>query len=70
MPANDAAFVTALLRERQFSLFLEGHRWIDFRRFGRLNQLPLARATDQVPSAFPIPRNECLARNLTVPCSV
>lgn len=70
MPATDEVFITALLRERESSLFLEGHRWIDYRRFGRLNQLPLARPTDRVPNAFPIPRNECLARNLTVPCSV
>lgn len=69
VPATDAAFVSALLREREASLFLEGHRWIDYRRFDRLNQLPLARPTDRVPGAFPIPRSECLARELEVPCS-
>lgn len=68
-PASDADFVTALLHERRFSLLFEGgHRWIDHRRFDRLDQLPLARATDRVPTAFPIPREECVARELAVPC--
>ena len=43
-PATEAEFVTALLRERRYSLLFEGgHRWIDYRRFGRLSQLPLPR---------------------------
>lgn len=68
-PASDAAYVTALLRERRYSLLFEGgHRWIDHRRFGRLAELPRARSTDVVPAAFPVPRDECIARNLAVPC--
>lgn len=70
LPANDTEFIDALLYERQYSLLLEGHRWIDMRRFGRLGDLPRDRASDQVPSRFPIPRNECIARSLPVPCSV
>ena len=70
-PASDEAFVTALLRERRYSLLFEGgHRWIDHRRFGRLSELPLARSTDVVPVAFPVPRDECIARDLPVPCGV
>lgn len=61
MPATDAAFVTALLHERFYSLLFEGgHRWLDLRRFDRL---PAAWA-----SRFPIPEAECLARGLTSPC--
>src|SRR5262249_39860809 len=41
----DAAFVTALLYERRFSLLWEqGTRWIDARRFGRLADIPPAAA--------------------------
>ena len=38
--------VDQLLHERMYSLFLEGHRWVDVRRFGQFNTLP----TDQVGS--------------------
>ncbi|HEV2148057.1 MAG TPA: RagB/SusD family nutrient uptake outer membrane protein [Longimicrobiaceae bacterium] len=62
MPATDAAFVTALLRERFYSLLFEGHRWIDLRRF---NQLPAAWARK-----FPIPEAECLARERPTPCDL
>jgi hypothetical protein len=47
--------VDRLLYERRYSLFGEGHRWIDMRRFNRLNRLPLDRAGDVVPTAFPVP---------------
>jgi hypothetical protein len=68
-PATDEAFLDALLSERRWSLLFEGgHRWLDLRRFGRLGELPLDRASDQIPAAFPIPRNECIARSLPVPC--
>ncbi|RMH12568.1 MAG: RagB/SusD family nutrient uptake outer membrane protein [Gemmatimonadetes bacterium] len=71
MPANDTEFIDALLNERRWSLLFEGgHRWIDMRRFNRLNELPRDRPSDLVPSAFPIPRNECIARNLNVPCGL
>lgn len=70
-PANDTEFVDLLLGERRWSLLFEGgHRWLDARRFGRLGDLPLDRPTDLIPTAFPIPRNECIARELSVPCSV
>ena len=69
MPASDAAFIDALLYERRYSLMLEGgHRWLDMRRFDRLGDLPLARAGDVVADMFPIPRDECIARELAVPC--
>ena len=47
-----------LLKQRRYSLFGEAHRWIDMRRFGRLAELPNDRATDNVPSAVPVPANE------------
>ncbi len=68
--ATDAAFLTALMYERRYSLLWEqGTRWVDARRFGRLSSIP----TDippsfgtpgRVPTVMPIPKSECDARNL------
>lgn len=35
------ALINAILKERQFSLFYEGHRWIDMRRYNKLNEIIL-----------------------------
>jgi hypothetical protein len=64
-PATDEAFIDALLYERMFSLLFEGgFRWIDMRRFDRLDALPRDRSSDLIPVSFPIPRNECIARGV------
>ncbi|MDX1461808.1 MAG: RagB/SusD family nutrient uptake outer membrane protein [Marinirhabdus sp.] len=47
-----------MLMQRRYSLYAEGHRWIDVRRYGRLDELPLARPEDDVFSKFPIPLTE------------
>ncbi|OUR94723.1 hypothetical protein A9Q87_03565 [Flavobacteriales bacterium 34_180_T64] len=48
-----------LLYERRYSLFAEGHRWIDLRRFGRLNaEIIIDRPGDGIVTEFPIPQNE------------
>ncbi len=49
-----------MLRQRRYELFFEGHRWIDMRRYNRLDQLPLDRTGDNVWESFPIPENENL----------
>ena len=63
-PADDNAFITALLYERRYSIMYEGgYRWLDMRRFNRLsafNNFP--RAGDASPQFFPVPFTECLAR--------
>ena len=52
-----------LLYNKRYSLLFEGgHRWIDLRRYGRLNTLPLAGPAHTVPTRFPFPESECLAR--------
>lgn len=62
--SSDAAFVDELLYNRRYSLLFEGgHRWIDARRFGRLAALPRALPSHTVPSRFPFPEAECLARS-------
>jgi hypothetical protein len=52
------ALLTELLYQRRYSLFYEGHRWVDMRRYNLLSQLPLDRAGDDVWSAFPLPVSE------------
>lgn len=59
-----ATAIDQLLHERRYSLFAEGHRWVDMRRYGRLNQLPIDRTgdanrpDDQVFEQWPVPLNE------------
>jgi hypothetical protein len=50
--------VTQLLYEKRYSLFMEGHRWGDLRRYNRLNQLPVDRPSDAVISQMPRPETE------------
>ncbi len=63
-PFTSAAdFITELLKQRRYSLMFEGgHRWIDARRFNRLDTLPKALPTHNVHSRFPFTEAECLAR--------
>jgi len=53
-----AALEDEILFQRRYSLFGEGHRWIDMRRFSRISELPNDRAGDNVPDAVPVPANE------------
>ncbi|MBL7795265.1 MAG: RagB/SusD family nutrient uptake outer membrane protein [Saprospiraceae bacterium] len=54
-PTDDAALTNQLLHERRYSLFGEGHRWIDMRRYNRLGDIPTDRAGDVVHTQFPRP---------------
>lgn len=82
LPAVDLSSMTQseaideLLYDRRYSLWAEGgHRWIDARRYGRLDQLPVdcpdsdpatlitcPETSHQVNAAYPIPVDEQLAR--------
>ncbi|RPE12138.1 RagB/SusD family nutrient uptake outer membrane protein [Chitinophaga lutea] len=55
---TQAALITEMLHQRRYSLFAEGHRWVDMRRYNRLNQLPNPRAGDKVWDKFPVPLTE------------
>ncbi|ACY18602.1 RagB/SusD family nutrient uptake outer membrane protein [Haliangium ochraceum] len=57
----DAVF-EELVYQRRFGLLFEGHRWIDMRRWGLIEQLPLDREGDVVHTEFPIPTPEQNAR--------
>jgi len=69
LPADDAAFKTALLYERRYSLLFEGHRLIDLRRFDRQSELPIEKALNgnahKLNIRWPIPLPECNARGGT-----
>jgi hypothetical protein len=57
--ATDAASLTdELLHQRRYSLYGEGHRWVDMRRYGKLGELPIDRPEDDVWNQFPIPLTE------------
>ncbi len=50
--------VDRLLYERKYSLFGEGRRWVDVRRFNRLNSLPNDQTGDRIVRSFPRPQND------------
>jgi hypothetical protein len=68
--SGDAAFIDALLYDREFSLLWEqGTTWIDARRFNRLNSIPIGVTNGSVPTLMPIPSAECNARALGGNCN-
>jgi hypothetical protein len=50
--------INEILKQRRYSLFAEGHRWIDLRRYDKLSTLPIDRAGDDVWTEFPLPADE------------
>jgi hypothetical protein len=62
--AND--ILTELLLQKRYSTALEGDRWVDMRRYGRLSQLPLDIPSGPnmhfVAKVQPVPQAECLVR--------
>jgi hypothetical protein len=56
------AVLDELLYNRRYSLYYEGHRWIDARRHNRLTTLPRDLPAHRVFTQFPFPADECLAR--------
>ncbi|MFI5132576.1 MAG: RagB/SusD family nutrient uptake outer membrane protein [Chitinophagales bacterium] len=55
---TQAALIDEMLKQRRYSLYGEGHRWIDMRRYNRLGTLPIDRAGDDVWIQFPRPASE------------
>jgi hypothetical protein len=52
------ALINEVLNQRRYSLFYEGHRWVDMRRYDKLGDLPLDRPDDDVWEEFPLPVSE------------
>jgi len=65
-PANNADFTTELLLQSTLSLYQEGHRFVDYRRFGRLAALGTlpqdVAAGFNVATASTLPNQECDSR--------
>ena len=59
-PVTQEALIDEMLMQRRYSLWSEGHRFVDLRRYGRLNAdyLPIDREGDQVFTQFPRPITE------------
>ena len=55
---TQADLIDEMLKQRRYSLYGEGHRWIDMRRYNRLSELPLDRPDDNVWDKLPRPQNE------------
>ncbi|MBW8687115.1 RagB/SusD family nutrient uptake outer membrane protein [Chitinophaga rhizophila] len=55
---TQAALITELLYNRRYSLFMEGHRWVDLRRYNLLGTLPKDRPDDDVWARYPLPQSE------------
>lgn len=49
------ALINEMLFQRRYSLFFEGHRWVDARRYDKLATLPIDRPGDKIWTALPIP---------------
>ncbi len=60
-PTDSASLIDEMLNQRRYSLYAEGHRWVDMRRYNRLGQVAdpaFERPEDDVFSLFPIPLTE------------
>ena len=55
---SESEVMDEIAYQRRYSLFGEGHRWVDMRRWGRLNELPIDRVDDDVWELFPRPVSE------------
>jgi hypothetical protein len=57
---STAALITEILFQRRYSLWYEpaGHRWVDLRRYGRLNEIPVAADKGSVFTQMETPINE------------
>ncbi|RMF66039.1 MAG: RagB/SusD family nutrient uptake outer membrane protein, partial [Calditrichaeota bacterium] len=58
-PSQDAA-LDQLLHEKRYSLFMEGHRWVDMRRYNKFDELPIDRPErgDRIIPHMEIPEDE------------
>jgi hypothetical protein len=64
--SSDDAVITGILYEKRYSLLMEGNRWMDMRRYGKLDLLPLDIPSGPnknfVAKVLPVPQAECLNR--------
>lgn len=56
--STEADLINEILDQRRYSLYGEGHRWIDLRRYSKLGILPIDRPGDDIWIEFPRPMTE------------
>ncbi|KIC92852.1 RagB/SusD family nutrient uptake outer membrane protein [Flavihumibacter solisilvae] len=64
---NKVLLIDELLNQRRYSLFMEGHRWFDMRRYDKLDELPLDKPEHHVYTNFVKPQQE-VDWDATNPC--
>ncbi len=52
---DDASLLNEVINQRRYSLFGEGHRWVDMRRTGKIGLVNIDRVGDVVRTEFPRP---------------
>lgn len=52
---DNASLMNEIVQQRRYSLFGEGHRWVDLRRLNRLSDIVIDRAGSVVHVQFPTP---------------
>ncbi|HYV91455.1 MAG TPA: RagB/SusD family nutrient uptake outer membrane protein [Chitinophagales bacterium] len=57
-PTDVASLRDEIVTQRRYSLFGEGHRWVDMRRLNRLDQIQTDNPDEDVWLEFPIPASE------------
>lgn len=57
-PITQADLTDEMLNQRRYELWFEGHRWVDMRRYDRLDELTIDRQGDIVHEQYPRPFNE------------
>ena len=55
---DKTSLLNEMLKQRRYSLYMQGHRWVDMRRYNKLNELPVDRAGDVIHTQFPRPFQE------------
>jgi hypothetical protein len=64
--STDDEVLTGILYEKRYSTMMEGNRWVDMRRYNKLNLLPLDISSGPnknfVAKVGPVPQAECLVR--------
>ena len=60
---GDPGLMNELIYNRRYSLFYEGWRWYDMRRWGRLADLPKDLPNGRIFSRIPVPLAECNGRS-------
>lgn len=58
LSASQSEIIDQVLFERRYSLWMEGHRWIDARRYDRLDEIPTGLDGGRVPTQIARPQAE------------